>query len=120
MPIPLAVPLVIMGASAVTGAGANLYSQYKQRELYRYQKGGYERALNDWHKNVPGREIRYPEQSYPGHIRALDTGISQSYAASLGSVSRLTGQLAGGAIYGGNRSGHSLYSKSVGRSSRYL
>lgn len=119
MPLPLAIPLAIMAGSAIAGAGANWYSQSKQRELYRYQRGGYERALADWHKNVRGRSIRYPEQSYAGHIRALDTGISQSYASGFGTASRLVGQFAGGTLYGRNHA-RSLYSKSVGRTSRYL
>lgn len=123
MPIPLAIPLVIMAGSAVVGAGANWYSQAKQRDLYRYQRGGYERQLSDYQKNV-GRPIRYPELSYPGHIRALDTGISQSYASSVGTGARLTGQVAGGTIYASNQYGRSrrgsLFSQSSGRSSRWL
>lgn len=123
MPVPLIVPLAILAGSAAVGAGANWYSQAKQRDLYRYQKGGYERQLADYNKNV-GRPIRYPELSYPGHIRALDTGISQSYASSVGTGARLTGQVAGGTIYASNQYGRSrngsLFSKSTGRTSRYL
>lgn len=119
MVLPLAVPLAIMAGSAVVGAGANMYSQAKQRELYRYQRGGYERYIENWHKAFPGRTMRYPEFEAPGKIRALDTGISQSYASSLGSGARLAGTLAGGTLYGG-RIAHSLYGKSVGHSSRYL
>lgn len=108
----------LLGSFAV-GTGANLYSQYKQRELYRYQRAAYERQLESWHYNVPGRNIAYPELSYPGRIRALDTGISQSYASSLGSVSHLMGYTAGGVAYR-SRSNRSLYSGYGGRSSRYL
>lgn len=124
MPIPLAIPLALMGASAVAGAGANWYSQSQQRDLYRYQRNAYVRQEKDWHKNVPGRSIRYPELSYSGHIRALDTGISQSYASSVGTGARLTGQFAGGSIYASNQyglsRGGSLFSQSSGRSSRWL
>lgn len=118
MPLPL-VPIMI-GASLVAGAGANLYSQYKQRELYRYQKQAYERQYEDWKRNVPGRTIRYPELSYPGHIRALDTGISQSYASSIGSGASLGSTLGYGAVSYGRRARFSLYAQSVGRTSRYL
>lgn len=118
MPLPL-VPIMI-GASLMAGAGANLYSQYKQRELYRYQRSGYERQLADWKRNTPGRSIRYPELSYPGRIRALDTGISQSYASSIGSGASLGSTLGYGAVSYSRRARSALYSKSVGHSSRYL
>lgn len=72
-------------AGAGMGAGANLYSQHKQRQLYNYQKAGYERWLNDYAKNV-GRPIRYPELGPEGKMRALDTGISQSYAGTVGTI----------------------------------
>lgn len=116
MPFPL-VPLAIMAGASAVGYGANLYSQAKQRELYRYQRAGYERQLRDWHKNVPGRTIRYPEQSYAGHIRSLDIGISQSYAGSVGSSSGLTRSLSSG--YGYARSG-GLFGKAPSRTSRWL
>lgn len=116
MPFPL-VPLALMAAGSAVATGANLYSQSRQRELYRYQRGGYERQLRDWHKNVPGRKIRYPEQSYPGHIRSLDTGISQSYASSAGSVAGFTRNLTAG--YGYARSG-GLFGKTPSRTSRWL
>lgn len=118
MALPL-VPLMI-GASLMAGAGANLYSQYKQRELYRYQKHDYERQLRDWKKNVPGRTIRYPALSYPGHIRALDTGISQSYASTLGTGAGIGSALGYGAVSYSRRANASLYSRSVGHTSRYL
>lgn len=119
MPLPLVIPLALMAGSAIAGAGANWYSQAKQRELYRYQKGGYERQLADYQKNV-GRPIRYPELSYPGHIRALDTGISQSYAASVGTGARLASTISAGGFAYGRASGGSLYNQSAGRTSRYL
>lgn len=122
MPLPL-IPLIIGSAMAV-GAGANIYSQTKQRQLYRYQKQGYERQLADWHKNIPGRTIRYPELSYPGRIRALDTGISQSYASSVGSFASFAGNSVGNyaiskQFYSGSRSS-GLYHHSAGHSSRWL
>lgn len=116
MPFPL-VPLAIMAVSSAVASGANMYSQAKQRELYRYQRGGYERQLADWHKNVPNRSIRYPEQSYPGYIRSLDTGISQSYASTVGSAGGLTRSLSAG--YGYARSG-GLFGKIPGPTSKWL
>lgn len=108
MVLPLLIPLAIGLAGAGISYGANLYSQGVQRDLYRYQKQGYERALSDWNKNVGrphGRQIRYPEQSFQGNIRSLDAGISQSYASSVAS----TGQMMRSAgMYGG------LYQKSAG------
>lgn len=116
MPFPL-VALGLIAGSSVVGAGANLYSQYKQRELYRYQRGGYERQLADWQRHNPGRTIRYPELSYPGRIRALDTGISQSYFGSVGTSSHLVRNLASG--YGYSRSS-GLFGKVPSRTSRWL
>lgn len=116
MPFPLA-PLAIMAGAGAVATGANLYSQRKQRELYQYQRGGYERQLRDWHKNVRGRSIKYPELSYQGHIRAIDTGISQSYAGSIGSVAGLARNLSSG--YGYARSG-GLFGKVPSRTSRWL
>lgn len=116
MPFPL-VPLALIAGSSAVATGANLYSQAKQRELYRYQRGGYERQLRDWHKNVPGRSIKYPEQSYAGHIRSLDTGISQSYASSFGSTAGLVRSMSTG--YGLARSG-GLFGKIPSRTSRWL
>lgn len=115
MPFPLIAGAVLAG-SALVGAGSNLYSQAKQRDLYRYQRGGYERQYRDFQKNV-GRPIKYPEFSYPGHIRALDTGISQSYASSLGTGARLAGQFATG--YGYARSS-GLFGQTPSRTSRWL
>ena len=99
----------------VTGAISNLYSQGKQRQLYAYQRGGYERQLADYRKNV-GRPIKYPEFSYPGHIRALDAGISQSYSSSFGTIAGAVKSIG----MAGFPAGRSLYSKSTGRTSRYL
>lgn len=118
MVAPLLIAGLMVGSSAV-GTAANLYSQHKQRELYRYQKQGYERAYRQWQYYVPNRKIANPELSYPGHIRALDTGISQSYASSVGSLSSLAGYTGGGMAYR-NSASRSLYGGRSGRSSRYL
>lgn len=97
----------------------NWESNALQRSYNQYLKKGYERQLNDYNKNV-GRQIRYPELSYAGRIRAMDTGISQSYIAdssATNSAVRSLGVAAGSAIGGRSRS---LYGRSSGRSSRYL
>lgn len=49
--------------------------------LNEYLRGGYERQLRDWHRNVPNRQIKYPELSYAGQIYSLNTGNAN---ASLG------------------------------------
>ena len=43
-----------------------------------YLKAGNERALRDWHKGFPGREIKYPEFSYPGQIYRANTSIARA------------------------------------------
>ena len=80
-------PLAVggLGVSSI----AKLYSQANQRKFYNYQRQGYDRQLKDWNRNVgvQGRQIRYPELSYQGKIRGLETGIENSYASSLSSLS---------------------------------
>lgn len=49
-----------------------------QMDYERYLKRGNDRALADWHRNVPGREIKYPEFSYPGQIARADTSIARA------------------------------------------
>lgn len=45
-----------------------------------YLKQGYQRALDDWQRNVgsKGLEIRYPELSYPGYLKRADTAITRA------------------------------------------
>lgn len=62
------------------------YTQFKntqaslsaQMDYEQYLKAGNERALRDWHKNVPNRSIKYPEFSYPGQIYRADTSIARA------------------------------------------
>lgn len=49
-----------------------------QIDYEQYLKAGNERALRDWHKNVPGRYIKYPEFSYAGQIYRADTSIASA------------------------------------------
>lgn len=53
-------------------------SLQKQIDYEQYLKQGNERALRDWHKNVPGRSIRYPEHSYAGQIQRANTSIARA------------------------------------------
>lgn len=67
--------------------GSNVlgYTQYQntrksaetQISYEQYLRRGNERALADWHKNLPGRRIRYPEFSYAGQIARADTAIGR-------------------------------------------
>lgn len=57
---------------------ATIESNKAQIAYDEYLRAGNERAYNDWKKNVPGREIRYPELSYPGAVYRADTGIARS------------------------------------------
>lgn len=49
-----------------------------QMNYDQYLAEGNKRALADWHKNVPGRGIKYPEFSYPGQIYRADTSIARA------------------------------------------
>lgn len=49
-----------------------------QMNYDQYLAKGNERALADWHKNVPGREIVYPEFSYAGQIYRANTSIARA------------------------------------------
>lgn len=59
-------------------AKATIESNKAQIAYDEYLRAGNERAYNDWKKNVPGREIKYPEFSYPGAIYRANTGIARS------------------------------------------
>lgn len=56
-----------------TQASLNAQIAYEQ-----YLAEGNRRALADWHKNVPGRTIKYPEFSYPGQIVRANTSIARA------------------------------------------
>lgn len=113
-------PYSAVAGPILTRYFTNMYSQAKQRQFYNYQKQAYERQLEDWHRNTPGREIRYPELSYAGRIRAADLGISQSYAASYGTTANAVSSI-GSLGFSAQRSvARSLYGGSTGRTSRYL
>lgn len=49
-----------------------------QIDYEQYLKRGNERALADWHRNLPGRTIRYPELSYLGQIMRANTSIARA------------------------------------------
>lgn len=49
-----------------------------QIDYDQYLRAGNQRALADWHRNLPGRSIKYPEFSYAGQIRRADTSIARA------------------------------------------
>lgn len=53
-------------------------SNQAQIDYNEYLRRGNERALADWHKNVPNRQIKYPELSYAGAIYRANTGTARS------------------------------------------
>lgn len=53
-------------------------SLQKQIDYEQYIRAGNERALSDWHKNVPGRSIKYPEFSYSGQVQRANTSIARA------------------------------------------
>lgn len=77
------------------------YNQYKQTQRSNqvqidydtYLRRGNERALADWKRNVPGRQIRYPELSYPGAIYRSDTGVARSMYSSDSALSNFAGNV---------------------------
>lgn len=73
-----------------------------QIDYEQYLRQGNERALADWHKNVPGREIKYPEFSYAGQIRRADTSITRAGLDYNTAYANYTGNLPyrAGGLYG--------------------
>lgn len=79
------------------------YNQFKNTEqsvnnqigYEQYLRAGNERALVDWNRNVgrKGRSIRYPEFSYPGQIRRIDTSIANLDLSYDTAYSNYTGNL---------------------------
>ena len=67
--------------SDVTGKTERDNSQQIQRnqiDYNEYLRQANERALADWHRHVPNREIKYPEFSYAGQIYAASKNIANS------------------------------------------
>lgn len=88
MPFPLAV--VGLGGLAISG-GANLYSQYRNRQLYRRQINAYSNLERGYSRYLAahGRKInpnRAYAQYYGGSIDRAKTGIDVSYAQSAGTA----------------------------------
>lgn len=65
----------MLGYTQAQNTQASLSAQIDYEQ---YIRGGNERALRDWHKNVPNRSIKYPELSYEGQIRRADTSIARA------------------------------------------
>lgn len=66
---------MLSGRTQMQNTQNSLQSQIAYEQ---YLKEGNRRALADWHKNVPGRTIRYPELSYAGQIHRADTSIARA------------------------------------------
>lgn len=84
-------PLVVagLGGLALSG-GANLYSQYKSRQLYRRQLDAYRQMYNGYNSYLArhGRRIN-PTRGYLQWGRSADiaqTNIRNSYAGSIGTA----------------------------------
>lgn len=68
-------------------------SNQAQIDYNNYLKQAYERQLADWHKNVPNREIAYPELAYAGSIYRADTGIARSTLSNYSADANYYGNL---------------------------
>ena len=66
----------IFGRTQMENTQKSLQAQIDYDE---YLKAGNRRALEDWHRNLPGRTIKYPEFSYAGQIRRADTSIARAH-----------------------------------------
>lgn len=88
MPFPLLA--VGLGGLAVSG-GANLYSQYRSRQLYRRQLNAY-KPLQDGYSRYLARHglkvnpHRAYAQFYGGRIDSAQTNLTNSYAGSIGTA----------------------------------
>lgn len=69
-------------------------SNRAQIDYNNYLAKGNARAYADWKKGFPGKEIRYPELSYPGAIYRANTGSARSMYDIDIADSNYTGNLA--------------------------
>lgn len=69
-------------------------SNQAQIDYNTYLANGNARAYADWKKGFPGKEIRYPELSYPGAIYRANTGSARSMLDSDIASANYTGNLA--------------------------
>lgn len=92
-------------------------SNQAEIDYLQYQKRAYERQLADWHKNVPNRQIVYPELSYAGAIRGINTGITRLGYGTDSAYANYVGHMANTAM--GIVRGAGLY-KVPGRTYRRL
>lgn len=69
-------------------------SNQAQIDYNTYLANGNARAYADWKKGFPGKEIRYPELSYPGAIYRANTGSARSMYDIGIADSNYTGNLA--------------------------
>lgn len=87
----MVVPLVVagLGGLALSG-GANLYSQWNSRQLYRRQINAYQNLQNGYARYLAkhGRRLD-PYRAYErwgSRIDSANTSIANSYAGSVGSA----------------------------------
>lgn len=92
-------------------------SNQAEIDYLNYQKQAYERQYRDWQKNVPNRQIVYPELSYLGAIRGVDTGITRLGYGTDSAYANYVGHMANTAF--GMVRGAGLY-KVPGRTYRRL
>lgn len=88
----MVIPLLAAGIGGLAlSGGANLYSQYKSRQLYRRQINAYSQLENGYKRYLAGhgRKInpaRGYAQFYAGRIDQSSTNLGNSYAGSLGTA----------------------------------
>lgn len=92
-------------------------SNQAEIDYLNYQRKAYERQLADWSRNVPNRKIAYPELSYAGAIRGIDTGITRLGYGTNSAYANYVGHMANTAF--GMARGAGLY-KISGRAYRRL
>lgn len=68
-------------------------SNQAQIDYNEYLRVGNERALADWKRGFPGKEIRYPELSYPGAIYRTNTGTARTMFDSDSATANYYGNL---------------------------
>lgn len=69
---------ILSGLLGYTQTENEKASNQAQIDYNEYLKAGYLRAYEDWKKNVPNREIKYPEFTYPGNIYRTDTASARA------------------------------------------
>lgn len=87
----MVLPLVIAGLGGMAlSAGANLYSQYQSRQLYRRQINAYSQMQQGYDRYLAkhGRRSNPARMyvKYGSHVDTADTNLRNSYAGSVGTA----------------------------------